>query len=164
MEASGTADAVLAVRACGGLDFGEGTFSPSVRVAVSRSFDVERVAPPGRAALRWTTVALDACPVRFDVSAAPTIEVRPCIGFAAGVLEAEAAAVPVPQSRTRPWLAASAHLRLVWAPVRALAVELEGGAVAPLSRESFFFEPAIPVYEAPAVAAFGRAGMAVRFP
>ena len=52
----------------------------------------------------------------------------------------------------------------MWAIARAFAVEIEGGAMAPFFRESFFFEPGIPVYEAPAVVGFGRFSTSVRFP
>lgn len=56
------------------------------------------------------------------------------------------------------------HGRLVWALARAFAVELEGGGMMPFFRESFFFMPGIPVYEAPVIVGFGRFGVSVRFP
>jgi hypothetical protein len=52
----------------------------------------------------------------------------------------------------------------LWEPIRWLALEIEGGAAAPLLREAFFFEGGIQVYEPPSVAAIGRFGAAVRFP
>jgi hypothetical protein len=70
-----------------------------------------------------------------------------------------------PSDRSRPWFAASLHGRLVWAPVRTLAIDLEAGLLAPLLREDFFFEPTrLDVYRAPSLAFVGRLGAAYRFP
>jgi hypothetical protein len=112
--------------------------------------------------MRWTQGSLAVCPLRLDL--ARPLSFRPCAAFSAGSLEADGANVTAPVSRTRPWLSAEAVGRLVWGPVRFLAVEIEGGALAPILRESFFFEPGFPIYEAPAVAFVGRGGAVVRFP
>ena len=68
------------------------------------------------------------------------------------------------QQRQRPWVAADMYVRLLWEPLRALVLDLELGGVLPFYRESFFFQPGVPIYEAPTVAAFGRIGAGVRFP
>jgi hypothetical protein len=68
------------------------------------------------------------------------------------------------ESRSRPWVALTGVLRLAWELLPPLAIEVEAGVVAPLYRESFFFQPAVPVYQAPTLAFLGRAGMGLRFP
>jgi hypothetical protein len=163
-EASAIADVVLAGRVFGELVLGRGVLAPSVRVAVAQSLDVDRQPVIGHATLRWTTGGLDICPIRLALAAAPAIDARPCAGLAVGILKAEGDAIGNPESRSRPWVAASVQGRLVWAIIRALAIEVEGGAEAPFVRESFFFEPTVPVYEAPPIAGFARAGVSVRFP
>ncbi len=161
-EVSAVAGAVGSGRLFGELVVGRGTFSPSIRIAIARSLEVDRPARIGVAKMRWTTGGVDLCPLRVTLTTG--VDALPCVGLAAGVLDAEGGAVGAPQSRSRPWVAGDAHARLVWAPLRAFAVEIEGGAIAPFFRESFFFEPDIPVYEAPPIAAFGRIGASVRFP
>lgn len=158
-EVSALADAVFSLRVFGDLTLGH----PSFRVAFARSLEVERSAIIGGARLTWTTASGAVCPVRIAL-AGDALFVRPCAELAGGVLDAEGVSVTTAQSRSRPWLAAAAHGRLVWALARAFAVEIEGGAMAPFFRESFFFEPGIPVYEAPAVVGFGRFSASVRFP
>lgn len=150
---------VASLRLFGDLMVGHPTF----RLAFARSLEVERAATVGAARLTWTTVSGAFCPIRIAL-VDDVLDLRPCVELAGGVLDAEGIAVRQPTSRSRPWLTAAAHGRLVWALARAFALEVEGGAMAPFFRESFFFEPAIPVYEAPAVAGFGRFAAAVRFP
>ena len=156
------ADAVLAPRIFVDVVLGSPPAEIAVRVAVSRSLAVDRAARVGAATIEWTQASLAACVLRVDL--ARPLHLRPCAAFSAGWLDAAGANVTTPTSRTRPWLSAEATARLVWAPVRALVVELEAGALAPILRESFFFEPGVPVYEAPSVAFVGRAGAGVRFP
>jgi hypothetical protein len=134
-----------------------------LRLALARSLEVGRAARVGGATLTWSTVSGAFCPVRIAI-AGENLGVRPCVELAGGVLDADGQLVAQAQSRSRPWLTAAAHGRLVWALARAFALEIEGGAMAPFFRESFFFEPGIPVYEAPAVVGFGRFAASVRFP
>ncbi len=160
-EISGLADVVVGVRVFGEIDLGGRLFAPSIRIAGARTFAVDRPAAIGSASLAWTTGAIEVCPLRLDL--ARTVAARPCAGIAAGALQANGSGVATPRDETRAWVAASAHARLVWAPVRALGLELEGGAAFPLLRESFFFDPNVLVYEAPVIAGFGRASVALRF-
>lgn len=158
-ELAAWSGAVASLRLFGDLSFGHPTF----RLALARSLDVERTAIVGGATLTWTTVSGAFCPLRIAI-AGDDLGLRPCAELAGGVLDAEGVSVTQAQARTRPWLTAAAHGRLVWALARGFALELEGGAMAPFFRESFFFAPGIPVYEAPAVVGFGRIAASVRFP
>lgn len=140
----------------------EGLFAPAVRLSFARSLDVDEAASIGGATLRFTTGGLEVCPVRVVI--ARPLAFRPCGGGSAGALEASGTGVAGSVDRSRPWVAVSALGRLVWEPLSWLDVELEAGAAAPLYRESFFFAPSVPVYEAPPIAFLTRAGVGVRFP
>lgn len=163
-EASAIAEAVLAFRVFGEIALAtrEGPPAPSLRLALARSLDVERSPAIGSATLRWTTGSLDLCPIGLAIGR--TLAALPCAGLTVGVLDASGDGVDGAASRSRPWIAPDAHARLVWAPAPLFSVDLEGGAVFPLLRESFFFLPGVPVYEAPPVAALGRANVALHFP
>ena len=162
-EIAMVADAVVSLRIFGDMDFQrEGDIlAPSFRIALARSLDRDKRAAIGGATLRWTQGALDGCPLRLAIGS--RFALRPCLATTAGILEA-APDIGAARSRTRPWVTLGAHARAVWAPVDRLAIEAEAGVIAPLYRESFFFEPNVPVYEAPAVAFAGRFGASLRFP
>jgi len=159
-EINMVADVVPSLRLFGDLAIERpGAFAPSLRVALARSAMLERRAAIGSADIAFTTASLDVCPLRLDFAA--PVAVRPCAGFAGGVLNASGAGIPNPTSRTRPWLATTATGRLVWAAAPVLELELEAGAIFPLYRESFFFEPSVPIYKAPPAAFVGRFGLAL---
>jgi hypothetical protein len=162
------ADAVLAGRLYGDVEIGNSreVFAPSIRFALARSLGVDRSVAGGTATLTFTTFDLAACPVRWATERS-TLAFRPCVELSAGVLDASAEGVTDAKSRTRPWLALDTLGRLVWepgAPTGPLALSLEAGATVPMIRESFRFQPTVPVYEAPTIAFLGRAGFGVRFP
>ena len=164
VEAAFVAGAVPSGRLFGDVSIGprEGLFAPALRLAVARSLDVNRTAAIGGATLTWTSVGLDACPLR--VALARSVGLRPCVGGSAGVLDASGTGFAGTVSRSRPWATLSALARLVWEPLPWLDVELEAGVIGPLFRESFFFAPSVSVYEAPAIAFLSRAGLGLRFP
>jgi hypothetical protein len=152
----------LAGRVFGDLEF-IGTmaaWSPSLRIAVLRSLDMTRRAATGSATLRFTQASLEACPLRFDLH--PSIALRPCIGAAGGIVEAVGSGVEDAHPHVGPWAAILAHGRLTWAP-GVVTVEAEIGGTVPLVRDSFVFDPNVPVYRAPPVAAVGRLGLGLRF-
>lgn len=164
-EGSFVADLVPAVRLFGEVDLRSEApvFAPAIRLAVGRSFDVERQPRVGSATLRWTQGSIDGCPLRLR--AVSTFAVRPiCAGFSLGVLDAEGANVGSARRRSRPWSTVDAHARVVWEPIGWLALGVEGGVLAALFREDFFFEPTIPVYTTPLFAGFLRFGVGARFP
>jgi hypothetical protein len=164
VEVAYVAGAVLSGRVFGDVEIGPRgrVLAPAVRVAIARSADVDRSAQLGGATLRFTTGGLDVCPVR--IAPAPAFALRPCAEVTAGVLQASGTGISATERRSRPWVSVAALARAAWEPVRWLVVEVEAGVIAPLFRESFFFEPGVPVYEAPRAALLGRAGLGVRFP
>ncbi len=136
---------------------------PSVRVAFARSLDVDRTPAVGTATLRWTVGSAAGCPVRLSFG--DVITLHPCAEFTLGELDAEGGGVGVNggASRGRPWASISTQGRAVWHVLGdRLRVELEAGGMTPLFRESFFFEPGVPIYEAPVFVGFGRLGLGVR--
>lgn len=164
-EGTALADLVLSGRVFGEISFGEdgrGFVAPAFRLAASRSLDRDRMPAIGTASLHWTQAALEGCPLRFLL--VPTLAARPCVGISGGVLNAEGTVAGAARQRSRPWSSLSAHGRLSWEPSSTFSLEIEAGAVLPLVRETFFFEPSVPVYEAPIVAFLGRAGLALHFP
>ena len=163
-EAAFVAGAVPSGRLFGDVSIGprEGLFAPALRLALARSLDVDRAAAIGGATLRWTSVGLDACPLRLAL--ARPVAVRPCVGGSAGVLDASGTGFAGTVSRSRPWATLSALARFVWEPLAWLDLELEAGVIAPLYRESFVFVPSVSVYEAPPLAFLSRAGLGLRFP
>ena len=163
VEAAMIADAVIAGRVLGQIELAGSLFAPSFRAALVRSLDVERTPSLGSATLTWTKAGIDACPLRIDL-VSDAIALRPCAAFDIGVLKAEGTGVTEARSRSRPWVSTGAHARLVWSVVRAFALEVEGGFVVPLLREDFFFEPNVPIYEAPPIAGLFRGSAVVRFP
>lgn len=135
--------------------------APSLRGAFMRSLDAEQSPQVGSATLRWTVGALEGCPIRWEL--ASMLSLRPCAAFAAGVVSADATGVTAARQRSRLWMAADLDGRLAWELLRYLDLELEVGVRAPLTRETFFFQPGVEVYQAPFAAVFGRIGAAVRF-
>ncbi len=163
VEAAMIANAVGAGRVLGEIELPGALFAPAFRVAVARSLSVDRTPALGTATLVWTKAAIDACPLRFDL-VSDALALRPCAGFDIGVLRAEGSGVTDARSRSRPWMSTGAHARLVWSIASAFSLEVEGGLVVPLFRENFFFDPNVPIYEAPPIAGLFRGSAVVRFP
>jgi len=164
-EVSTVADAVVSLRAFADLEIVRHSqvLAPSFRLAFSRSLDHDTGGAGVSATFRLTQALLDVCPLRFD--AATAVSVRPCLAASAGAVEVDPGAQGgTSKARSRPWLSVSAHGRLSWTIAGRLSLEAEAGLSLPLLRESFFFEPNFPVYEAPPAAFVGRLGASLRFP
>jgi len=140
-------------------------WAPSLRVAISRSLDIERRASVGHATLGFTELSLEGCPLTAAIGA--HFIARPCIGASGGVLKAQGKNVRLTNESMRPWATAFAYAQLAWSPFQALALEIDAGALAPLYRDTFFFTGSpsnLPIYQAPPVAFVGRVGVRMRFP
>jgi hypothetical protein len=66
----------------------------------------------------------------------------------------------------RAWLDLTGEARLEWRVLQNLSIQLDGGFLTPLLRDSFVFEPSSvgKEYEAPAVLGVGSLGVMVLFP
>ncbi len=135
-------------------------FSPQVRLSALRTQDATVDALDTRTSLSWTFGRLELSPgqlgTRIAVEAAPFVD--------AGVVTAGGGGPPQTFPSVRPWVAIGALARGALRPVRWISLEIEGGALLPLVRDTFYYSPAPTAYQAPAVAAFGGIGAAVHFP
>lgn len=141
--------------------------SPSLRLrlARSRSFTVDdsfAVDPQSRPAFfRSSTAALEGC---VALNEARPFQVRPCVQFAGGVLEAASSAFGPTQREVRPWASLGGLLQGRWFFLGPLFLEASLGLTVPLVRDDFFFRPRIVVYRAPPLVFFGNVGVGMTFP
>jgi hypothetical protein len=136
--------------------------APAARLWFSSTGASTRSTVEGPAALRFTTVRLDACPL--ELRALPTLGVRPCLALAAGVLRARGETIAHPATVRRPWGTAGGVVRLAWRIFGFLSVEAALGVDLPFERDAFHFEPATPIYRVPVALGYGTAGLGVYFP
>ncbi len=140
--------------------------SPALRVRLSRtqSFTEEHSGRPAH--FHLTTAALDACFTaarsRGGLEHVGTLELRPCVMIAGGVLEGASAAFGV-QRMPRPWASLGAMLQGRWAFYGPLELEAALGLGLPLVRDNFFFLPRDDVYRAPGVVLLGNVGVGTTF-
>jgi hypothetical protein len=164
LEVSTIADVLLSGRIFFGLDAGSprSGWAPSFRIALGRSGDADARPPVGHATLRFTQAEAEICPWSWALARA--LVIRPCAAGAGGAVEAKAQGVSRAQDGWRPWIAGSILARVVWAPLAPLSLEADAGAVAPILRDTFVFEPNVLVYQAPPAALLARIGIGLRFP
>ena len=136
-----------------------GRWTPSVRAGFERGFGGSVAISEGAAQFTWTIGRVDAC---ASWPATQTIHVGPCLGVEVGEIEA-VGTIAHPRSASPPWVAAGAVVRGRWAVDRSVFLELEGGAVFPLLRYTFDFDPQTLLYDVPPVGAKASAGLGVYF-
>jgi hypothetical protein len=137
-------------------------FDPAFRLEAVRTLKTSVDVTDGAGSFVWTFGRAEGCPVRFRLVG--SLGARPCAIFDLGVVDAAGEHIDHPASPTRPWVAAGALGRLEWQPVGPLWLEGSLGLDVPLLRESFVFEPATGIYQAPNVMLFGGLAVGVRFP
>ncbi len=105
----------------------------------------------GTTEVRAVTAALEACP--WSWSPVHGIDLLPCAGFEAGPLIVEGHVNELgatSSSATWWWADATAGARAEWAVGGALHLELQGGALFPLTHNTYVVNrPETPVYSAP---------------
>jgi hypothetical protein len=151
-----------------GLEIGvaRGLLAPSVRVVgfAGRSHlelpasETSGQAPSGD--LRFVGGRLELCPLRFGNA---EIALRPCVGGELGTVDAQGHIAVQPRSETETWGSAEATLRLQWFAARSFFAEASGGAVLPIERTRYYFEPDRTIYRVPSLTARGAVGIGVRF-
>jgi hypothetical protein len=140
-----------------------GVWAPAIRVGLLYAQTGFLGPSSSEAQYRWGAVRVEGCPVR---AAFATLEVRPCARVDTGFLWADGteSAIAVPTPATKGWLAAGAGARARWFPVRRFFVELEAGALLPITRPTFVFTgPAAVVHRTPPALATGGLGVGVSF-
>jgi hypothetical protein len=144
-----------------GVERSSGVLAPAVRLEASLTTS-DLAAGPARVGSFLRAVArADGCPLRLAVT--PAVSLRPCAWVGVGLVHAAGAAVPKSLSETDPWVEVGARLRARGESGR-LFLELEAGAVAPLTRPIFLIEnPRAVVYTTPPVGALVAIGGGVRF-
>ncbi len=88
--------------------------------------------------------------------------VRPTVGIGAGAVLGRGFAIATPHAQTRPWFDVAAGLRAHAALLPGFGLELAGGLLVPLTRETWIFErPDAVIHETPPVGAYVTAGVRV---
>lgn len=139
------------------LGFGEGTWSPLVRLYAQRGATRTAVSDVGSAEFRWTFAQAELCPLRLGDDA---VALRPCAGFFVGALGAEGRAVVASASATRAWAGALAAIDARVRLLGPLAVGVRLGVEIPFARDRFFLGPdEFELFRSPPLVPFGELGL-----
>jgi hypothetical protein len=136
-----------------------GIVSPSMRLRVAYGVSDRAETHPGSARFSAGTVSVDVCPFAFAL--ARTLRARPCGLVDIGFLRAAGDDIQNARTITRPWIAGCATGRLEWAALQRLSIEAELGAIFPVLRDRFYFDPARTIHQVPVISALGAVGIAV---
>ncbi len=143
------------------LERGPAALAPSFAFEPSFATSDAFASAPARGSYMRGAARVEACPLRFVAFGA---SLRPCAWMGAGLVRAEDTAAPVPEVRMAPWADAGARLRFRGEFGRRLFVEVDAGAVVPITRPTFVLEqPRSIVYATPAVGGTFALGGGVRF-
>jgi hypothetical protein len=139
---------------------GEGMLEPSIGLALVR-LQNDFFGEPTRASIRYTAVALTACPIRWSMSEIVTLE--PCGLFLAGLLGAAGKGNTYNSSVIRQLYYAGGSLTLA-VPFDAFAFELSGAIAVPLVRRRFVAGiSSSTVGETPSISPLGAFGVRYAF-
>jgi hypothetical protein len=134
-------------------------WSPGVRLGFERGFGASMQVPVGVARFTWNVGRLDLC---AGLSVTPTLSLGPCLGVDAGALEG-AGSIAHPRNASSLWIAPGGLARGRWEVRSPLFFEMDVGAVFPLVRETFVFDPQTFLYKAPATGARVSGGVGAYF-
>jgi hypothetical protein len=138
----------------------EGSAEPSIGLALMRSQN-DLFGEPRRASVRLTAVALTACPARWNVANAITLE--PCALGVAGWLGAAGKDLSHTNAVVRTFYGAGGSLT-VGIPIGKAAIDLTGGFTMPLARRRFVVGiPPRHLGETPVMAPIGGIGLHYEF-
>lgn len=121
--------------------------APSLRVA----FHVARSRPVGtelgHAAFDWWSTRTSLCPLRWPASS--WLDLRPCASLDAGSLKGTGYAIRAARSATVFWSAVGLSVSFRARLGARLAAGLETGALFPTIRDTYKFDPSVPIYRVP---------------
>jgi hypothetical protein len=112
----------------------QGLLRPSVRLSIfaaQSSSETQR----GDLVFQLGNARVEGCPIALGV---PTLQFRPCAGGDVGIASA-AGSGPSGMRDTNAWADLVAHARVTWTPLAALQVEVQIGAIVPLTRYEIAF-------------------------
>ncbi len=131
-------------------------FAPSVRASLYRIRSGEIATDFGKAKFEWTAGRLSACPILLTWE---SFGFRPCVIGDFGRVRAEGYETNQGAEESLFWAALGAAGRAETLLLDALLLEIEAGALFPLSNQRFFFEPSFEIYQiGPGVYALGGIG------
>ncbi len=134
-------------------------WSPALRLGFERGFGASVQVPVGVARFTWNVGRLDLC---AGLSVTPTLSLGPCLGVDAGALEG-AGTIAHPRNASSFWIALGGLARGRWQVRSPLFLEMDVGAVFPLVRDTFVFDPQTFLYKAPATGARVSGGLGAYF-
>lgn len=141
-------------------------WTASLSLSLGRGLTREIRTPAGVAHLTWTTGRLDACFLRWAIAPDAMTGLELCPVLEAGVISGTSTETNDATPRSRGWFSLGAVGRLALEIAGPVAIEVEGGATAPILRDHFYFSPVTnasnEVYRVPAVSFFVDAGVSVR--
>jgi hypothetical protein len=138
-----------------------------LRIGFLRGQPISHSDPAGDSSFRWLAGRVEAC--LGGAALSRSLRVMPCLSTHMGQLTVVGAPQPLPgaegRSATGLWLEAGGALRLELQLVEGLFLEMQGEALAPLTRYRFAFDrPDTNVYRVPPLAAYGGFGLVTHFP
>lgn len=136
----------------------DGVWAPRAELSALAARGTSRTGN-GTADLSWWTLRLGLCPVELSAGAWFAL---PCATFDAGRLSARGYATRNGRSGAATWYGPGAMLRAGWRPLEPLSIALEGGAVAPLAHDRFYFVPHYVAQRIPDIAGYVGAAIGVR--
>jgi hypothetical protein len=138
-----------------------------VRVAFLRGQPITHSDAAGDSTFKWLAGRVEGC--FWSAALSHAVTATPCLSTHVGQLTVVGAPEPLPGARGRRaaglWLEAGGALRLELRLVEALALEVQGEALMPLTRYRFAFDrPDTAVYRVPPLAAYASFGLVAHFP
>ncbi|HVH42719.1 MAG TPA: hypothetical protein VM925_10260 [Labilithrix sp.] len=142
---------------------------PRLRVRLGASLPTRVTSRSGAVMVSWLAGSVDICPIGITLSR--DLALRPCVGTTLGSLHVRGhgRGLVSGDERDRLWAAGRLSAYLSW-DLGPLTWGTVAGVHVPMTRETFVFQPSPgaaagtePVYQAPAIAAFGEIDLGVRF-
>ena len=134
-------------------------WTPAVRAGFERSFGASVQVPEGSARFLWTAGRLDLCAAW---SLAPQFAIGPCLGADVGEIDG-AGSIAHPRQQSPFWFALGGLVRARWQVRSPVFLEVDAGAVVPVTRNTFVFDPDTVLYEVPAVSERVSGGVGAYF-
>jgi hypothetical protein len=134
--------------------------TPALRLGFLAAAAPSEVTSAGIAQFRWLAAVATACPL--EVLSSELATVRPCAQSDVGQAYVSGSNAPLARTVHAMWWDAGGSLRLTSRLGPRVDTELEAGAIFPIVRNQFHFEPATPVHAVPPVGFTASVGLAMK--